>query len=547
MSTTDVTAPIDQRSGGTAGSSSRVGDTQEAVIARLSASLADALALAVSNERRSEQSESALADCRRTSDRLLSDQTDACRVLADELAAIKNSHGYRVLTRLWQFRLRLAPSGTRRDRLVRAFWHVCDSVFRWPPRLPSVRTRQAAMQSVGSLLVPVGSLRERCLRKASQKVRRTRCRIASEPGLNLEQVLRENEDRKGIVVYPPFIDWNWMRQRPHQLMAQFAAAGYLSLFCSPKVRSDWFRGFKRLDERLYLCDALAPLYDIPEPIVLTSWTEHWDTIKRFRSPLVIYDYLDDLSVASNTGMADDRKLDLHRKLATRSEIVLATARRLHDEMRQFRPDALYCPNGADYEHFHLTAAPPVPADMADVVESGRPIIGYYGALARWFDYALLERAAKARSEFEFVLIGPNLDRSLARQPLSRLPNVRWLGQKRYEELPAYLHYFTVATIPFVINDITKSTSPVKLFEYMAGGKPIVTTDMPECREYPCVIVARNATEYGDMLDEAVHRGQWESYRQLLDREARNNTWHARVRQILDEVDRIAVCKQTRSA
>jgi glycosyltransferase involved in cell wall biosynthesis len=136
---------------------------------------------------------------------------------------------------------------------------------------------------------------------------------------------------------------------------------------------------------------------------------------------------------------------------------------------------------------------------------------------------------------------------LTQQPLSRLANVRWLGQKRYEELPAYLYYFAVATIPFLINDVTKATSPVKLFEYMAGGKPIVTTDMPECREYPCVIVARNATEYVDVLDEAVHRGQWESYRQSLDREAQSNTWEARARQILDQVDRIAAQKMTRSA
>ena len=119
-------------------------------------------------------------------------------------------------------------------------------------------------------------------------------------------------------------------------------------------------------------------------------------------------------------MPDQRKLELHRKLATRSEVVLATARRLYDEMRRLRPDALYCPNGADYEHFHLTAPPPVPADIADVVPSGRPIIGYYGALARWFDYGLVAHAAQARRDFEFVLIGPDFDRTLKQQPLGQI-------------------------------------------------------------------------------------------------------------------------------
>ena len=121
--------------------------------------------------------------------------------------------------------------------------------------------------------------------------------------------------------------------------------------------------------------------------------------------------------------------------------------------------------------------------------------------------------------------------------------MHWLGQKQYEDLPAYLHYFSVATIPFIINDITKSSSPVKLFEYMAGGKPIVTTDMPECREYPCVMVARNAPEYVAMLDEAACRGGWESYRQSLDRNAQANTWRARAEQILARVEEVAASQR----
>ena len=103
---------------------------------------------------------------------------------------------------------------------------------------------RAAGQRLGLWLAPAGSLRERCLRKVSQKVHHARCRVVSQPGLDLAEVLRQNEDRKGIVIYPPFIDWSWMRQRPHQLMAQFASAGYLSLFCSPKARCDLFRGFR---------------------------------------------------------------------------------------------------------------------------------------------------------------------------------------------------------------------------------------------------------------------------------------------------------------
>jgi hypothetical protein len=181
--------------------------------------------------------------------------------------------------------------------------------------------------------------------------------------------------------------------------------------------------------------------------------------------------------------------------------------------------------------------------MADVVQSGRPIVGYYGAMASWFDYELLAQAARKHHDFEFVLVGPNFQRTRISRSLTKLCNVHWLGQKQYDELPAYLYYFDVATIPFVLNDITRATSPAKLFEYMAGGKPIVTTNMPECCEYPSVLVARSAIEYVDMLDEAVGRGKWESYRRLVDRDALANTWRARAEQILARVDKISALQR----
>lgn len=517
----------------------------ESVIDQFTAAIADAMALAVAAEHRCKQAETAVVETEQAWRQQLAQERVASGAIAAELAAFKES--YRVFCRLGQVKAKVIPPGTIRYRIAKVGWKTLRGDIGYLRRISVSHASRAVMQRIGLFLAPSGSLRERCLRGISHKMHRARCRVVSEPGICLADVLHHTVDRKGIIVYPPFIDWNWMRQRPHQLMAQFAAEGYLSIFCSPKVRSDLFRGFMRLDKRLFLCDSVESLRDLPNPTLLISWTGHWDTIGKFRSPLVIYDYLDDLSVSSTDGVPDEHKLELHRKLVTRSEVVLATARRLHEEVRGIRPDVIYCPNGADYDHFHVEGSPPVPPDMADIVKSGRTIIGYYGALARWFDYDLLAQAARMRHDFEFVLIGPNFDRTLMQQPLAKLPNVHWLGQKSYEDLPAYLHYFTVATIPFVVNDITKATSPVKLFEYMAGGKPIVTTDMPECREYPCVMVAGSVPEYVAMLDEAACRGSWESYRQMLDREAKNNTWDVRARQILDQVERATAQTQLKSA
>src|SRR5205823_3980007 len=97
----------------------------------------------------------------------------------------------------------------------------------------------------------------------------------------------------------------------------------------------------------------------------------------------------------------------------------------------------------------------------------------------------------------------------------------------------YLRHFDVATIPFVLNDITHATSPLKLFEYMAGHKPVVITAMHESMRYPGVLVANDAGTFAARLDEALRLGRDAGYRERIDRVARANTWDCRARQLLE--------------
>ena len=533
---------------------------------RLAAALADSLAATIAAEHRCRQFSDLAAEneqrytavknecCslaarveRQTAaiDRLEAELTQAAAdsKAAREPAVWKWIRGIKVLPHFGKVRALLAPPGSRRADLADTAVKPLRRAAAIAPRAWRSLLRQGKDAVVR--LIPEDSIRERFAQRTLETARRLRRRSNGRPGVDLNQVFAEIGDCKGVVVYPPFIDWGWMRQRPHQLMAQFAEAGYLALFCSPRRRTDAFDGFVRVDERLYLCDGLDPLVRLPNPILLVNRTGHWHTIKRFRSPLVIYDYLDDLSVSTRGGVPNRRKLDLHRKLITRSDIVLATARRLFDEVSPLRPDALYCPNGVDYAHFCLSSSPPIPADMADLTGAGRPIIGYFGALARWFDYDLLAEVARLRGDVSFVLIGPDFDGSMSSSRLGELPNVRWLGEKPYEELPAYLHHFSAAAIPFVVNEITAATSPVKLFEYMAGGKPVVTTDMPECRRHANVLVAGDAGEFAAMLDEAVRRGNSASFCDELRAQARENTWRRRAEQIIERLE--AVVEKRKSA
>ncbi|MEG3072228.1 MAG: glycosyltransferase [Candidatus Syntrophopropionicum ammoniitolerans] len=109
-----------------------------------------------------------------------------------------------------------------------------------------------------------------------------------------------------------------------------------------------------------------------------------------------------------------------------------------------------------------------------------PVVGYVGAISAWFDQEMLAAAAHAHPEWSFVLVGPvDTDVSL----LDSLPNVRLTGHKPYSVLPAYLKGFDVTVIPFKINALTTGVNPVKLYEYLAAGRPIVSSDLPEVRAF----------------------------------------------------------------
>jgi len=175
--------------------------------------------------------------------------------------------------------------------------------------------------------------------------------------------------------------------------------------------------------------------------------------------------------------------------------------------------------------------------MNAIKKENKAIIGYYGALADWFDYDLMHQLALARHDLNFVLLGPDHDGSLAQSGLYALPNVKYLGPKPYSELPAYLSNFDVAILPFKVNKITESTSPVKLFEYMAGRKPIVSTPLREVLQYSCVLIGRDMQEFSLRLDEALAMKKDTSYITLLEQTARDNDWNQRAVQILTTIDK----------
>jgi glycosyltransferase involved in cell wall biosynthesis len=356
---------------------------------------------------------------------------------------------------------------------------------------------------------------------------------------SLQQILNDyplEKEHLPVIIFPPALDWNvQLFQRPQQLASALAKMGALVFYNQPKPDRNE-PPFRLIEERLYLCNVHVETFNfLNKPwIYLLTWNN--DYASCFNHPKIIYDFVDDIDVF----YGDRQEIALgHERLLKSSALVLATAQKLFEEASRHREDVILSPNGVTYEHFAKAARREFsepPEKMRPIIERGAPIIGYYGALARLFDYQLLKDLTELRPNYEFVLIGPDYDGTLKINEINDLSNVHCLGVVPYTELPHYLQFFDVATIPFIINDITHATSPIKLFEYMAAENPVVITPMHESMHYQGVLIGNNAQDFAEKLDQALeHRNDITFLSQLRDT-AIANTWDKRAKQILDAIE-----------
>lgn len=351
----------------------------------------------------------------------------------------------------------------------------------------------------------------------------------------LEDILANHTSAKGIVIYPPTHDWGYMFQRPHQIAREFARQGYLFFFCTKNEMEDTIYGFQEIESGLFLCNVPTKTFgEIQSPIIFMGVAKHVDLIKDFSNPIIIYDHYDDLAVSSTP-------MKTHLAAMRAAKIVITTSGLLLEDAQKIRSDILFIPNGVDYSHvksFRDAGRENVPTDLIAILSQSKPIIGYSGALATWFDYALVDFLAKQRREWNFVLIGTNYDGTLDKSNILANSNVFWLGMKKYEELFQYVRHFSVGIIPFHVNEITLATSPLKLFEYAALLKPIITTALPECMKYEEVLIANDRNEFLSKIEIGLLKAQDLEFITQLDQLAQKNSWQSKIELIISRINNL---------
>jgi glycosyltransferase involved in cell wall biosynthesis len=270
---------------------------------------------------------------------------------------------------------------------------------------------------------------------------------------------------------------------------------------------------------------------LPKPTVY--WVYDPCALSMVAGDFVIYDCVDDY--AEQSGSSGRRRALMtaaDRKIARVARLVFTTATPLYERHREWNDRTYLVGNVGDYSHFSSA----IDRGMAtpELLELPRPLIGFAGNfLPSKVDLDLLETLARARPDWTLVLIGPERPGASEQlHALAALSNVVWLGKKPYERLPAYVAAFDVALIPYLANTYTRSCFPLKVFEYLAAGKPVVASGLPELAGMePDVVVADTPSLFLDAVASALN-SDGDKARHRRRELAQRNSWETKTERLL---------------
>jgi len=242
---------------------------------------------------------------------------------------------------------------------------------------------------------------------------------------------------------------------------------------------------------------------------------------------IVYDCADESSGFSNVSPDIIRA---EENLIRKSSLIIVTSTRLLRKTEKINKNCFYVPNAADFEHFHsATQIKKRPKEMEDLKN---PIVGFIGAIYDWIDIDLICKLAEAHPDYSILLVGPV---NFGKNDLAKHSNILMVGTKRYETLPQYLSYMDVCLIPFKINKLTLASNPIKLYEYLAAGKPVVSTALPEVvnNASHVVLIGKDHADFIQKVEGVVNATPKddESAKAKRVEFANNNSWDERVQSI----------------
>jgi glycosyltransferase involved in cell wall biosynthesis len=390
------------------------------------------------------------------------------------------------------------------------------------------------------------------------------------PPLQRKRILSGNKAGFPIIVHC-HLCWDWVWQRPQQFMSrlsqkhkilfietlgpdpQLAAphAFFRTLEDFPNITvlriqfptwrwndSAYVDSERRKIVKDFLAGPLAGRFENPvqwfyDPMTASIFAGQMD------EAVNVYDCMDELS--KFRGAPPEISLR-EAELLRMADVVFTGGRKLFESKSRSNSNCHFYGCGVDVAHFGKArgSATAIPADVADLP---KPVLGYFGVVDERMDYELIAKLADSNPEWSIVMVGPALKVDAATLP--QRSNIHWLGQRAYADLPAYCKAFDLCLMPFALNESTEFINPTKALEYMASGRPIVSSAVPDViSNFSSVVsVARSHDEFLELCREAIARPDPSRIEAGL-RMAQENTWDSIVAKLEAHVEAALIAKRT---
>ncbi|HYJ45257.1 MAG TPA: glycosyltransferase family 1 protein [Pyrinomonadaceae bacterium] len=315
-----------------------------------------------------------------------------------------------------------------------------------------------------------------------------------EPEKNIFKGFNNSETTSEVdLVCLSHLRWDFVYQRPQHLLSRFAKERRVFFFEEPVLTEGRMRlevserdcgvrvvvphlpaeldGAEAREAVLKgMIDRLFAEHKINEHVLwyytpmALGWSEH------LKPAAVVYDCMDELSAFKGAPASlKERETELFK----RADLVFTGGQSLYEAKRHLHKNIYPFPSSIDAQHFAQARRPA--EDPADQAGLAHPRLGFFGVIDERMDIALLDAVAEARPDWHLVMVGPVV--KIDEADLPRRPNIHYLGGKSYQELPAYLAGWDVALLPFALNESTRFISPTKTPEYLAAGRPVVSTSI----------------------------------------------------------------------
>lgn len=362
-----------------------------------------------------------------------------------------------------------------------------------------------------------------------------------------------------IIIFP-ILDWDFRFQRPQQLAKQFASLGHRVFYlkAGEHYRENKAPLIKKIEDNLYSVHLIGGEEQVPFEKTLTNnnvkdledsinllietlliksavikvdlpfWQKLAIRLKDATGWKLVYDCMD---LHAGFSTSNIYRIQDEETLLNNSDAVIASSNYLYNFVKKYHPHPLLVPNAADFEFFHQAVEP---KEIEEIKDLSHPIIGYYGAISDWFDTNLIAELASDFPEWTFLLIG---DTSLADLcPFANKYNIHLLGEKPYNDIPSYLSNFDVCIIPFKKSPLTEATNPVKLFEYLSAGKPVVSTNLEEISYYAeYTKLAETKSDWVKAIKESLNEYKSQVLLNKRYNFSKENTWSHRAKIILNNI------------